>query len=65
MDIHLCSMPQSLMENLRRECANRHCQQKRPRHCVPAPAEHPLSTRHLPEPCPGPAKSLESALGDW
>lgn len=46
------------MENLRRECANRHCQRKRPRHCGPAPAEH----RHLPDPRPGPAKSSQAAL---
>lgn len=25
MDIHFCSIPQSRMENFRRECANRHC----------------------------------------
>lgn len=30
MDIHLCSMPQSLRENLRRECTNRHCKASQP-----------------------------------
>lgn len=48
MAIHLCSMPQSLMENLRRECANRHCEQAGPRHCVARLAGHHAASQSRP-----------------
>lgn len=56
MAIHLCSMPQSRMENLRRECANRHCEPDRPRHHAARLAEHHAGP---PNHGPGPAKNSE------